>query len=188
MIKFEFEADISKDGSVKIEFTRPLSEDERKNAYSSELGEGIRRHPAHRSGQARPDPTQLVAGGRYSSALEPRRGAASKAPWRTERRESDHTDRRQRQELGHEAASLWKAWSTYKDVGHLVAAAALICEEARVWYRHRPFGPHGLSFSQLSPFPVAMLMPDLFLAVALEFVGDRQPEPISRSAHACLSR
>ena len=30
MIKFEFEADISKDGSVKIEFARPLSEDERK--------------------------------------------------------------------------------------------------------------------------------------------------------------
>ena len=30
MIKFEFKADISKDGSVKIEFARPLSEDERK--------------------------------------------------------------------------------------------------------------------------------------------------------------
>ena len=30
MIKFEFETDISKDGSVKIEFARPLSEDERK--------------------------------------------------------------------------------------------------------------------------------------------------------------
>ena len=70
---------------------------------------------------------------------------------------------------GTKPASLWKTWSIYRDVGHLVAAAALICEEARIWYRHQPFGSHGLSFSQLSPFQMAMLMPDLVLAVALEF-------------------
>src|SRR5215470_13972521 len=29
------------------------------------------------------------------------------------------------------AATLWKDWSTYKDVAHLVAAATLICAEAR---------------------------------------------------------
>ena len=35
--------------------------------------------------------------------------------------------------------------------------------------RIQPFGPLGLSVNQLVPFQMAMLMPDLVLAVALEF-------------------
>jgi hypothetical protein len=67
------------------------------------------------------------------------------------------------------AATLWKNWSTYKDVAHLVAAATLITAEARTRYRQQPFGPNGPSFNQLVPFQMTMLMPDLVLAVALEF-------------------
>ena len=70
---------------------------------------------------------------------------------------------------GTKASNLWKIWSTYKDVAHLVAAATLICAEARTRSRDQPFGPLGLSFNQFVPFQMAMLMPDLVLAVALEF-------------------
>jgi len=70
---------------------------------------------------------------------------------------------------GTSAASLWKNWSNYKDVAHLVAAATLICAEARIKSRNRPFDPFGLSVNQIVPFQMAMLMPDLVLAVALEF-------------------
>jgi hypothetical protein len=44
---------------------------------------------------------------------------------------------------GTKASSLWKLWSTYKNVAHLVAAATLICAEARIESRIRPFGPLG---------------------------------------------
>jgi hypothetical protein len=70
---------------------------------------------------------------------------------------------------GTKASTLWKIWSTYKDVAHLVAAATIICAEARNRSCGRPFGPVGLSLNQLGPFQTAMLMPDLVLAVALEF-------------------
>jgi hypothetical protein len=67
------------------------------------------------------------------------------------------------------ASSLWKRWSTYKDVAPLVTAATLICDEARRRYRQQHFGPFGLNYEQLIPFRMAMLMPDFVLAVALEF-------------------
>jgi hypothetical protein len=67
------------------------------------------------------------------------------------------------------AASLWKHWATYKDVAHLVTAATLICAEARTSSRNQPFRPGGLGVNQLIPFQMAMLMPDLVLAVAMEF-------------------
>lgn len=70
---------------------------------------------------------------------------------------------------GTKAASLWKFWSTYKDVAHLVTAVTLISAEARTRYRNKPFEPFGLRFDQLIPFQMAMLMPDLVLAVALHF-------------------
>ena len=66
-------------------------------------------------------------------------------------------------------STLWKIWSTYKDVAHLVVAATLICADARINSCHKPFGPFGLSLNQFIPFQMAMLMPDLVLAVALEF-------------------
>jgi hypothetical protein len=70
---------------------------------------------------------------------------------------------------GTSAASLWKNWSTYKDVAPLVTAATLVCAEARNKSRIQPFGPLGLSVNQIVPFQMAMLMPELVLAVALEF-------------------
>jgi hypothetical protein len=70
---------------------------------------------------------------------------------------------------GTSAASLWKHWSTYKDVAHVVTAATLICVETRFVSRNQPFGPLGLRVNQIIPFQMAMLMPDLVLAVALEF-------------------
>jgi hypothetical protein len=65
-------------------------------------------------------------------------------------------------------ATLWKDWSTYKDVAHLVAAATLVCAEARIRCRTL-LGPLRLSVNQFIPFQMAMLMPDLVLAVGLEF-------------------
>jgi hypothetical protein len=67
------------------------------------------------------------------------------------------------------ASSLWKHWSTYKDVAPLVTAATLICDEARRSYRQQRFGPFGLQYTQLLSFQMALLMPDLVIAVALEF-------------------
>jgi hypothetical protein len=77
------------------------------------------------------------------------------------------------------AANLWKLWTTYKDVAHLVTAAALICAEVRNRYHDRP---PGLNPTQFVPFQMALLMPDLVVAVALEFerygLGpDARPEP-----------
>jgi hypothetical protein len=70
--------------------------------------------------------------------------------------------------LGTGTSTLWKSWSAYKDVAHLVTAATLICAEARTRYRNKPLGPFGLSLDQFVPFQMAMLMPDLVLAVALD--------------------
>src|SRR5262249_43705693 len=67
------------------------------------------------------------------------------------------------------AATLWKNWSTYKDVAHLVTAATLICMEARRRCGNTELGPFALSSSQFIPFQMTMLMPDLVLAVGLEF-------------------
>jgi hypothetical protein len=65
-------------------------------------------------------------------------------------------------------ARVWKFWSTYKDVAHLVTAATLICADARTRFRGKPPGPDGLNLNQLVPFQMAMLMPDLVLAVGIE--------------------
>jgi hypothetical protein len=67
------------------------------------------------------------------------------------------------------AANLWKLWGIYKDVAHLVTAATLISFEARKRYYARPLGPFGLSVTQIIPFQMTLLMPDLVLAVALQF-------------------
>lgn len=67
------------------------------------------------------------------------------------------------------AANLWKLWTAYKDVGHLVTAATLICAEVLKRYCDHPPGPPGLNPTQFVPFQVALLMPDLVVAVAREF-------------------
>jgi hypothetical protein len=70
---------------------------------------------------------------------------------------------------GTEAATLWKIWSAYKDVAHLVAAATFICAEVRTRFRNQQISSSGLSANQFLPFQMAMLMPDLVIAVALGF-------------------
>jgi hypothetical protein len=82
-------------------------------------------------------------------------------------------------------ANLWKLWGVYKDVAHLVTAATLICAEARHRFGGRPPGPAGLRPNQFVPFQMAMLMPDLVLAVAMEFerrglsiATDARTEPV----------
>jgi hypothetical protein len=57
------------------------------------------------------------------------------------------------------AASLWLLWTRDKDVAHLVTSATLICADVR----------RRAGIDRFSPFQVVMLMPDLVLAVALEF-------------------
>ncbi len=81
-------------------------------------------------------------------------------------------------------ANLWKLWGAYKDVAHLVSAATLICTEVRDKLRDQPPGPAGLSPTQFVPFQMAFMMPDLVLAVAMEFercglavVSDARAEP-----------
>jgi hypothetical protein len=70
---------------------------------------------------------------------------------------------------GTSAANLWKRWTAYKDVAHLVTAATLICAEVRNRSGGRSFGPFGLKATQIVPFQMALLMPDFVLAVATEF-------------------
>jgi hypothetical protein len=67
---------------------------------------------------------------------------------------------------GTAAAKLWEIWKTYKDVAHLVAAAVLVSAEAQT--RHRA-APYGLRLQQLQPFRMAMLVPELVIAVAMSF-------------------
>lgn len=66
-------------------------------------------------------------------------------------------------------ANLWKLWTAYKDVAHLVTAATLICAEVRKRYGDWSPRSEGLKPGQLIPFQMAMLMPDLVLAVGIEF-------------------
>jgi hypothetical protein len=67
------------------------------------------------------------------------------------------------------SSTLWKLWSTYKNVAPVIAGANLICAQARESCRQQPFGRSGLAFDQFLPFQMAMLMPDFVLAVGLEF-------------------
>ena len=79
-------------------------------------------------------------------------------------------------------AKLWEIWKAYKDVAHLVTAAVLIAGEAQM--RHRR-APYGLKLTELQPYRMAMLLPDLVMAVAmtiesygLKSVGHGRNEPM----------
>jgi hypothetical protein len=63
-------------------------------------------------------------------------------------------------------AKLWEIWKAYKDVAHLVTAALLVAADAQT--RHRS-APYGLRLHQLQPYRMAMLLPELVLAVAMSF-------------------
>jgi hypothetical protein len=67
---------------------------------------------------------------------------------------------------GTSESNLWQLWSKYKDVAHLIAAAAFVCYDARLKHRHNPFL---LPLQALIPFQIVMLIPDLVIAVAIEF-------------------
>jgi hypothetical protein len=69
---------------------------------------------------------------------------------------------------GAHAANLWRAWKEYKDVAHLVAAAAIITAEVRR-AKIRPLSGFGLGTDHVPPFTIAMLMPDFVLSLALSF-------------------
>ncbi len=64
-------------------------------------------------------------------------------------------------------ANLWDRWTRYKDVAHLVTAATIISADAYERAKVKPFGKYGLAREQLQPFPIAMLLPDFVLSVAL---------------------
>ena len=78
-------------------------------------------------------------------------------------------------------ANLWKCWKFYKDVAHLVTAAAIICSHVTAhvqarpletdfdWFKVRPFGEFGLEAGQIQPFTIAMMMPDFVIAAALSW-------------------
>jgi len=83
---------------------------------------------------------------------------------------------------GTRKSKLWELWTAYKDVAHLVTAASLVRKEVRNRYSASPPGPLGLNPTQFVPFQMAMLMPDLVLAVAMEFEryglrSEARPEP-----------
>ena len=61
-------------------------------------------------------------------------------------------------------AKLWENWTAYKDVAHLVTAAVLVSAEAQTRHRSEPYG---LRLHQFQPYRMAMLLPELVLAVAM---------------------
>jgi len=63
-------------------------------------------------------------------------------------------------------ASLWKLWSTYRDVAHLITAAALVASDVKQRHRQKPF-PRRLH--ELVPFQLVMFVPELIVAAALGF-------------------
>jgi hypothetical protein len=66
-------------------------------------------------------------------------------------------------------AKLWEIWGKYKDVAHLVTAAVLVCVDVRHKLRAGLLGETSIKEVSQTPLHIAMLMPDLVLAVALGF-------------------
>jgi hypothetical protein len=65
---------------------------------------------------------------------------------------------------GTSAAKLWEIWSRYRDVAHLATAAMLVAGDVQM--RHRT-APYGLKLAQFQPYHMAMLIPELVIAVAM---------------------
>jgi hypothetical protein len=61
---------------------------------------------------------------------------------------------------------LWKLWSKYQDVAHVVTAAVLVAAEVKHRHRQKPFRR---PLYDLVPFQLVMFVPELIIAVALEF-------------------
>jgi hypothetical protein len=71
------------------------------------------------------------------------------------------------QTRGAHPANLWRAWATYKDVAHLVAAATIITAETRHIASGKQFGPLGFHPDDVYPFLIAMMMPDFVMSLGL---------------------
>ena len=63
-------------------------------------------------------------------------------------------------------SKLWEIWKNYQDVAHLIVAAVEISYDARLRNQQAPFVRH---LHELQPYEMAMLMPDLVLAVAMSW-------------------
>ncbi len=68
---------------------------------------------------------------------------------------------------GARKSNLWRAWSDYKDVAHLVTAATIIASHARRLATIAPIGHVEPWSNQLQPLRITLLMPDFVLALAL---------------------
>jgi len=68
---------------------------------------------------------------------------------------------------GSSHANLWKAWSSYKDVAPLVAAATIVSGDALARFKQKGFGEFGAQWADLQPLSLTMLVPDLVLSLAL---------------------
>ena len=70
---------------------------------------------------------------------------------------------------GARESTLWKIWAEYKDVAHLATAASAVCAEVRHRHRNEQIPHLEIGAQQINPFQMTMLMPDLVLAVAMDF-------------------
>jgi hypothetical protein len=68
-------------------------------------------------------------------------------------------------------ATVWQLWPKYKRVAHVITAAVILCRKARNRYREKKgFGNSALPYNQILPFNMILYMPDLVIAVAIEFL------------------
>lgn len=78
--------------------------------------------------------------------------------------------------LGTSEPTFWSAWQAFKDVAPLVTATILVWDNARRVFRNEYLGAfrthddaEPITLEDLSPFHIALLMPDLVLAVGRSF-------------------
>jgi hypothetical protein len=64
---------------------------------------------------------------------------------------------------GASTSNLWQNWSTYKDVGHLIAAAMQVCADIQERNYRKPLG---ITLQSLLPVRVVCLVPELIVGVA----------------------
>ena len=68
---------------------------------------------------------------------------------------------------GASAANLWRAWGMYKDVAHVVTAAAMVTALAQDLAKNEKIDCQKFPEHQIQPFQMTMYIPDLVLGLAL---------------------
>jgi hypothetical protein len=78
--------------------------------------------------------------------------------------------------LGTSEPTFWSAWKAFRDVAPLITATIIIWDNTRRVFRNEYLGAfrthddaEPITLNQLSPFHIALLMPDLVLAVGRSF-------------------